>query len=69
MISRSRNRRAISKTSSRRSGSPPENATTRVPRPSRERVKVEISSRVRSSAPVAFHQSQERQRLLQRLVG
>ena len=66
---RARNKSATWNTSGRRRGSPPENSTSRVPRSGRATASVRISSSVKSSAPLAFHQSQDTHRLLQRLVG
>jgi len=65
----SRNASAASKTSGRSSGSPPENTTTRVPSAGSDCASARISSIVRSSAPLCFHQSHDTQRLLQRPVG
>src|SRR3954454_12137132 len=66
---RRRNRSAISNTSGRSSGSPPEKSTTRVPNSDRLAPTTAISSHERSPSPLAFHQSQDTQRLLHRLGG
>src|SRR5258706_10383050 len=60
---------AALKTSGRRSGSPPEKSTSRVPNGRSASAMDAISGSVRSPAPEDFHQSHETQRLLQRLVG
>jgi hypothetical protein len=64
-----RNILAASNTSGRSSGSPPENRTRRVPNAGNASATSSISSSERSPAPLHFHQSQDTQRLLQRLVG
>src|SRR5262245_28086542 len=69
VMSCSRNIAAASNTSGLSSGSPPENSTMRVPSAGNASATASISVNVKSPAPLHFHQSQDAERLLHRLVG